>query len=219
MACSRPRPFAWSVVLIALLVSGSAAMTVAAQGAGEPIKLSAVLTAFLVDSGVRTRGLPWTTGSELPVQWESPGPVQNPDQWAAKQGRVVARNGSFTGTIGDSVALAMTINVSGIPAGLAQVAITIPSMEVTKPDGSGFFATREMVEAALKNEGLQLQPVKCKRETEGASFGNLVDALKAPGKTASGLAWHWEAPQQQLYVTLTILYRRADLAQVECAGS
>jgi len=203
---------------LVLLVSGDAAETASAQGAGEPIKLSAVLTAFLVDSGVRVRGLPWTTGSELRVEWESPGPVQNPDQWAAKQGRVVARNGSFTGTIGDSVALAMTINVSGIPAGLAQVAITIPSMEVTNPDGSGFIATREMVETALKNEGLQLQPLKCRRETEGASYGNLVDAVKAPGKTASGLAWHWEAPQQQLYLTLTILYRRADMAQIECAG-
>ncbi|MEZ4587300.1 MAG: hypothetical protein R2909_12960 [Gemmatimonadales bacterium] len=78
---------------MALLLSGGAAETASAQGAGEPIKLSAVLTAFLVDSGVRTRGLPWTTGSELPVEWESPGPVQNPDQWAVKQGRVVARNG------------------------------------------------------------------------------------------------------------------------------
>jgi len=219
MPSSRPGHLAGLVALIATLTSGAPAGVASAQETGEPIKLSAVLTAFLVDSGVRTRGLAWTTGSELPIKWESPGPVQNPDQWAAKQGRIVARNGSFTGTIGDSVALAMTINVSGIPTGLAQVAITIPSMQVTMADGSGFFATREMVETALKNDGLQLQPLKCRRETEGASYGNLVDAMKAPGKTASGLAWHWEAPQQELYVTLTILYRRADMAQVECAGS
>jgi len=76
-----------------------------------------------------------------------------------------------------------------------------------------------MVEAALESDGLQLQPLQCKRETEGASYGNLVDAIKAPSKTASGLAWHCEAPSPQLLVTLTILYRRADMAQVECAGS
>ena len=54
------------------------------------------------------------------------------------------------------------------------------------------------------------------RATEGASYGNLVDAVKAPGKKASGLWWSWDAPQQQLRVMLTILYRRADMGEVEC---
>ncbi|MBL0178413.1 MAG: hypothetical protein IPP98_04710 [Gemmatimonadetes bacterium] len=73
-----------------------------------------------------------------------------------------------------------------------------------------------MIEQALKNDGLTFQPLKCKRETEGASYGNLVDAVKAPGKTASGLWWEWHMESQNLKVSLSMLYRKAEMAQVEC---
>ena len=61
-----------------------------------------------------------------------------------------------------------------------------------------------------------LQPLKCSRATEGASYGNLVDAAKVPGKTASGLWWSWQTVQQESQLGLTLLYRRADMAEVEC---
>ena len=213
-AVIRPsRPVAVAAFGVFLLI----ATPLSAQQVGQPVKLRDVLAAFLVDSGVRTTGLPWTTGNDLPVRWDTPGPVANPDQWAAKQGFTHARQGTFLGTLGDSVALGMTIVVSGIPQGLAQVVVVVDSTLVGGTDG-GFFLTREMIEDALKHDGIALQPLKCKRESEGASYGNLVDAFKVPGKTASGLWWHWEAPQQQLVVTLTILYRRAAMNQVECNG-
>jgi hypothetical protein len=110
----------------------------------------------------------------------------------------------------------MTISATGTNLGLASVGIRIPSLSVTDAGGRGFYLTREMVELALKNEGLSLQPLKCSREKEGASYGNLVDAVKAPAKTASGLWWLWDSPQQEPTLFLAILYRRADMAQVEC---
>jgi hypothetical protein len=182
------------------------------------VKLSAVIAAFLADSGARTRGLPWTTGNDLAIKWESGTAVPNPDQNARAKGLTLARSGSFVGTVGDSVALPMEITVVGTTLGLANVGIRIPSMEVNLSGGRGFILHREMVETAFKNEGLTLQPLKCSREKEGASYGNLVDAVKAPGKTASGLWWMWDSPQQQPTLGLTILYRRADMAQVECQG-
>jgi hypothetical protein len=177
-----------------------------------------VIAAFLADSGVRTRGLPWTTGNNIAIKWDSPAPKANPDQSAAGRGLTLARSGTFTGTVGDSVALRMTISAVGTTLGLARVGIHIPSMEVSLGGGRGFFLTRHMVETALKNEGLTLQPLKCSRDKEGASYGNLVDAVKAPGKTASGLWWLWQSPQQQPELLFTILYRRADMAEVECQG-
>jgi hypothetical protein len=203
---------------MALLILSATAPIVSAQARTQRVKLSAVIAAFLADSGVPTRGLAWTTGNALAIKWESATPKPNPDQTAARQGFTLARNGTFTGTVGDSVALAMTISAVGSQLGIARVGLHIPSMEVSYSGGRGFFLTREMVEAAFKNEGLTLQPLKCSREKEGASYGNLVDAVKAPGKTASGLWWMWQSPQQQPELLLTILYRRADMAQVECQG-
>jgi hypothetical protein len=181
------------------------------------VPLSAVLTAFLVDSGVRTQGLPWTTGSALPIRWATPAPIAIKDAGLLQRGLTQQRTGRFLGTLGDSVALWMEISLQGAPAGLSAMSVTLDSMEVTGPRGTGgFLLNREMIEAGLKNDGMTLQPLKCKRETEGASQGNLVDAIKAPGKTASGLWWTWWSESQQLKVSLGLLYRRADMARVEC---
>ena len=205
------------LLLTALMVSG--APTVAAQANARPaaIKLSDLIAAFLVDSGTRVRGLPWTTGNDLAIKWETAGPVANKDQWTLKQGITHVRTGTFVGAAGDSVALPMTITVNGIAAGLSSVALTTQSMQMDA-DGGGYLVNRELVERGLEKDGVTLQPLKCKRETEGASYGNLVDAVRVAGKTASGLWWHWESPQQAPYLVLTLLYRRADMAQVECSG-
>lgn len=186
--------------------------------AAARVKLSAVITTFLADSGVRTRGLAWTTGNDLAIKWQTATPIPNPDQSARAKGLTLARSGSFIGTVGDSVALPMDITVVGTTLGLANVWINISNMEVTLSGGRGFILDRGMVETALKNDGLSLQPLKCSRDKEGASYGNLVDAVKAQGKTASGLWWMWDSPRQNPTLSLTIMYRRADMAQVECQG-
>lgn len=202
------------VALTGLIMSVASGLH--AQRPAQKIPVSKVLAAFLVDSGVRTRGLPWSTGSELPIKWATAAPVANEDARARAQGITLVRGGRFMGTLGDSVALEMAITLWGSPTGLSSVGIVLDSMEVTNRDGSGFLVHREMIERALRNEGVTFQPLKCKRETEGASYGNLVDAVKVPGKTASGLWWSWQSAQQAQSVGLTILYRRADMNQVEC---
>ncbi len=198
------------LILLALLI----APALPAQKP-EPVRLSTVLGAFLVDSGVRTRALPWTTGSALPVTWESAGPVPTTDQWARNQGITHTRIGRFTALVGDTVALPATITLSGTQAGLSGMGVLLTSMLVEQGEG-GYFVTRQMIEKALVDEGAQLQPLKCSRDTEGASYGNLVDAFRMPGKTASGLWWMWQSPMQEMQVSLQLLYRRADMAQVEC---
>jgi hypothetical protein len=209
----------WFVALTALAMSGSneaLAQPKQATNRSAPVKLSAVINAFLADSGVLTRGLPWSTGSKLPVKWKSVGPVTNTDPNARRQGITLARVGTFIGTAGDSVALPMAIYLNGSTVGLSGVTISIESMEVSTKGGGGYFVTREMVEQALKNDGLTLTPLKCSREKEGASYGNLIDAVKTPGKTASGLWWYWDSPMQRMSLSLSLLYRKADMAKVEC---
>lgn len=198
------------VALVTADVSG-----LQAQRNARKVPLSRVITAFLVDSGVRTQGLAWTTGQDLPIRWATTSPVAVQDAGSRQRGITLLRQGTFLGTLGDSVALWMHITVAGSKSGLSSMAVGMDSMMVTHGDG-GFFVNREMIEEALKNDGLKFQPLKCSRATEGASYGNLVDAVKAPGKTASGLWWSWDSPQQQTNVGLTLLYRRADMNQVEC---
>lgn len=205
-----------AIVIYANCLATAEAQQSTSRAPAKPVRLSAVISAFLVDSGVMTRGLAWTTAGTLPIKWESSTPVTNTDASERQRGVTLMRKGSFSGTIGDSVVLPMTIRLTGTVTGLAGMMINIPSMLVTQKKSGGFFMTREMVEQSLKNEGLTLVPLKCSRDREGASYGNLVDAVKAPGKTASGLWWYWDSPKQEMFLSLTLLYRRVDMAQVEC---
>ncbi len=201
--------FALVLTSVMLAPFGSAE---AQQGA----RLSRIIGAFLVDSGVQTRGLPWTTGNALPVRWRTAAPVRNTDQYSIQRGMTHTRVGTVKAIVDDSVTLPMTISVSGTATGLAMVAFSFDSLWVTLRDGSGILVHRGMIEDGLRHDGVALTPLKCNRATEGASYGNLIDAVKVPGKTASGLWWFWQSPQQQPEVLLTLLYRRADMAQVEC---
>lgn len=220
MPLRPPYPRFGVVATLGMLVGLNAAPPAAAQATEPaPVAISKVIAAFLVDSGVRTRGLAWTTGSELPVRWATPGPVATTDSWSLKQGITRVREGEFIGTTGDSVALAWTIRLQGTEAGLQGVVLGLPAMWVDTGGGNGFYLHRGMVEDALRNDGVTLQPIKCRRETEGASYGNLVDAVRVPGKTASGLWWYWDCPRQECFLNLTLLYRRVDMNQVECFGS
>ena len=201
-----PRP-AWQPLLVAVI--GFIA-PVAAQ-APQRAPLAQVIGAFLVDSGVRTTGLPWTTGNTLPIRWESRAAVANSAEWLRAKGMTHTRVGHVRVTLGDSVVLPVTVTAYGNAAGLGRVSFSFDSLWT-----STFLVHREMVETALRNDGMILQPLKCERATEGASYGNLVDAARVPGKTASGLWWSWQSVQQESVISLTLLYRRADMAEVEC---
>ena len=209
-------PLMRTVALLFVVTSSATAQRTPKGRKTVPVRLSTVIAAFLADSGVPTRGLPWTTGASLPITWATPNAEPATGEYARRKGWTLSWSGTFTGTIGDTVVLPMTVQAYGGPQGLARAGFGIASLEVTNKGGGGFFATREMVETALRNEGLTFQPLRCSRDKEGASYGNLVDAVKAPGKTASGLWWMWQSPQQMMELSLTILYRRVDMAEVEC---
>lgn len=207
------RPTSTTLLLASILLVPAVAT---GQSRTASIPLSRLLGAFLVDSGVRTTALSWTTGAAAPIRWQTAAPVANTDPNGRARGLTHMRIGAVRVTLGDSVTLPMHITAIGPAAGLATVTFSFDSLEVTTAGGGGYFVHREMVEAALRHEGVVLQPLKCSRDTEGASYGNLVDAVKLPGKTASGLWWFWQSVQQELQISLSLLYRRADMAQVEC---
>ena len=210
-----PRP-TWSAVLLFAAVAVSPTV-VAAQAGARTVRLADLIGAFLVDSGVRTTGLPWTTGNTLPIRWETAAPIANTDPNARARGLTHTRTGSVRVTLGDSVRLPMHVLAIGPANGLASVTFSFDSLMVDTGGGNGFWVHREMVETALRNDGMILQPIKCSRDTEGASYGNLIDAAKMPGKTASGLWWFWQSVQQEMQITLSLMYRRADMARVECS--
>jgi hypothetical protein len=192
---------------LAAVVAPAAAQTPKAGSSrtAPSVPLGKVIAAFLADSGVPTRGLPWTTGDQLGVKWASAKPIRNPDQSAFSAGRSLARRATFTAPIAkEHIPVEMT--AEGNELGLARVLFTMPMQDVT----------REQIEEALGRDGLTLQPLKCSRQKEGASFGNLLDAAKVPGKTGAGLWWNWNCAHDGCTLALTMLYRKPDAAQIEC---
>jgi hypothetical protein len=177
--------------------------------AQQPMKLSALLSGFLADSGVPTRGLPWTTGTALAVKWQSAKPVPA-QEWEQRQGFTLTHTGSARVTTGGSGPDPVRIIVSGNATGIQKVFV-----------GYDFGEWSYVGEKGLLAEGFELKPLKCSREKEGASYGNVVYIAKTPGKTASGLWINWDCAggARGCTVGFTILYRKSDVTQVECAGA
>ncbi|MEP7325268.1 MAG: hypothetical protein ABI836_04895 [Gemmatimonadota bacterium] len=192
-------------ILVFLGTAGLAAPLAAQQA---PARLSMVLTAFLADSGVATRGLPWTTGSALPVQWATRAPVAA-EAWARQKGFTMARAGTVRIKVGTHEPVEMALQLFGNNAGLQQVIISVNLQE------SDELQHGEM-RTALAAEGMTLTPLKCDEKKEGASYGNLVFVAKAPGKTPSGLHENWDCSMNGCGWSMTLLYRKADVAPIEC---
>jgi len=193
----------------ALAVLGGCALAAlqAPAQAQQPVKLSAVVTAFLPDAGVQTRGLPWSTGDQLPVRWQSAKPVASAD-YLKQQGFTLSRTGNIRVLLDGGKAQAAILQVAGNQLGVQQVTV---SWNVLSGPFDG--AAR-----SLEADGISLKPLKCRRETEGASFGNLVHIASAKGKTATGLWENWNCAHDGCWFALTILYRRSALAKIDCAG-
>lgn len=181
----------------------------------SPAELPSVIATFLADSGARTRGLPWSSGDQLPVHWATVRPAPNPDRFLQRQGLALVRRGSIPVLIGGKTADTMTLSLYGTAAGIQRVNLALAYNGDTSPVNP-----RVRVATALERAGFRLTPLKCSDKTEGATFGNLVFVMKAPGKTASALWESWNcAADGDCGLELTILYRKAELAQVECAGA
>jgi hypothetical protein len=200
-------------VLSALLVAIGIPVSGAAQSERPPATLGGIVSAFLADSGTRTRGLPWTTGQGTGIRWESATPVENPDTWLNNPALTLARIGTARVPIGGK-ARDLNVRVHGNPAGIQRVSLSFLF------DGLEGGDMREAVGTALADGQVTLTPLKCEKAAEGHSYGNLVYVVASPGKAASALWWNWNcAADGNCGFDQIILYRRADLAQVECAPS
>jgi len=90
----------------------------------EPVKLSTVITAFLPDSGVQTKRLPWITGDALPVTWQSAKPVAAAD-YLKNEELTLSRTGTAQASMGDGPTQEITVNVNGNDAGVQRVGVTM----------------------------------------------------------------------------------------------
>jgi hypothetical protein len=169
--------------------------------------LAAVLTTFLADSGVPTRGLPWTTGSTLPITWVTPKPVA--PGYTVGNNITLQHEGTASAQVSDTSTVKLYLFVFGNDVGIQRV---VASWDRAMLSG-------EQAEAQLTAAGWTLKPLKCARATEGYSYGNLLYAAKAPGKTGSGLHEGWNCAQEDCTVAMTIYYRKADVEQFDCAGA
>jgi len=192
-------------VAAAAMVTGPRPLPAQTQAS---MSLSTLLTTFLADSGVRTRGLPWTTGKELPVAWQSADPVKI--AYPTPDGTTVARTGTTQVGLADGSTADATIEVAGNEVGVQRVAVWFDAPELPK--------NLIVAEQSLTDAGFTLTPLKCSRDTEGATYGNLVYVIKAPGKTASALHESWNCTQEGCTATVALVYRKRDLAGITCIG-
>lgn len=199
--------FNWFAIASALAVGLAAPRALPAQS-HAPVSLGALLTTFLADSGVRTQGLPWTTGNELAIEWQSPTPVKIP--YTTQDGSTVSRTGTTRVSMNDGSIVDATVEVAGNEVGIQRVTVGFDAPELPK--------NLVLAEQTLTAAGIALTPLKCSRDTEGISYGNLVYILKAPGKTASALHESWNCGQDGCGAALTIIYRKKDLASISCFG-
>lgn len=196
------------ILLVALVPTAPQAQTQApAKKPPATLTLPTLLSTFLADSGVATRGLPWTTGSTLPVKWNSTKPV--PSQYTMWPNVTVERTGTARMAASDTSTVDVQVFVLGNDAGIQR-----------------FFVSWDMVQlptlaadSLLVRAGFTLTTTLCDRATEGYSYGNLLQVIKAPGKKAAGLHEQWNCAQEDCTAAFVLYYRKADAEKVECAGA
>ncbi len=172
-----------------------------------PTTFPVLLSTFLADSGVATRGITWAVAGNLPVMWTTTKPTA--PAYDVGQGITMQHQGAVRVEVSDTSAVEMTLFVYGNSSGIQRVAV---SWDMQALQGAA-------AEALLTDAGWTLKSLKCARESEGYSYGNLLYAVKAPGKTASGLHEDWNCAQEDCAIAMTIYYRKAELPQIECAGA
>lgn len=184
-----------------------------AQQQHRPARLGTVLSAFLADSAARTLGLAWTSGSTLTVKWQSAKPVTNTDRYLSGKGMTLSRTGTILVALDKEDPIEVTVQVLGSAGGIQRTNFWFSYHGDFDAD------PKDRVDRALAAEGFKLSALKCDRKTEGVMFGNVAYIAKAPRKTASALWESWNCTGAgECTLTLTLLYRKSDVAEVECAS-
>lgn len=169
--------------------------------------LPLLMATYLADSGVRTRGLPWSVAGALPITWNTATPVA--PSYNAGPGLTLEQEGTVRVRISDTAVVEISLRIFGNADGVQRF-VAFWDREAL-PDARA--------ESALTDAGWTLKPLKCSRETEGFSYGNLLYAAKAPGKTAAGLQESWNCAHDGCTNSFTMYYRKADVEQFDCAGA
>jgi hypothetical protein len=176
--------------------------------AGPPVTtLPVLLSTFLADSGVATRGLSWGIAGNIPVQWTTTKPTK--PSWDVGPGITLQHEGTVRVEVSDTATLDMQLHVYGNSTSVQRVAV---SWDMSQLSGEG-------AEGLLTAAGWLVRTLKCTRASEGYSYGNLFYAAKAPGKTASGFHENWNCAHDGCTAMMTIYYRKADVPPIDCAGS
>ena len=147
--------------------------------AQQPLRAATLITAFLADSGVPTRGMDWSTGNGLSVRWASARPVANPDQSAVPRGLTLARIGTARVIMGEGAPVDVTVSLAGNANGIQRV-----SFGMSYNGDTGPADPKDRLGRALTADGIVLTSLKCDRAKEGLGFAT---CLRDQGSEESGL--------------------------------
>ena len=184
--------------LCCLALLALAAVPLHAQG---EMKVSYLVVTFLPAANNRAT-LPWSTGNNTAIKWQTGGPV-NPDA----DGYTKGRTGQVQVLLDGHPPIPVTIAALGSNDGIQRVTM---SFDWKQPD-------YDLLERALATEGVTLAPFRCSRTTEPKTAGNVIFETSAPNKRSVGLAEAWAcADGTGCSLELAILYQRSDVTSIHC---
>lgn len=180
------------------------ALIPSAFAAERTVTINELLRALMPDVGA-SRDVAWAAVSGLAVTWESAEPVAAED-WLKREGFMLRRTGTARLIIGGEPPIDATIVLQGTRAGFQQALVSWNLL-------SGPF---DSAMNALRADGFELTPLKCDREREGASYGNVVWMLSSDAKRAIPLGENWDCAQNGCRFTLTIFKSPQSVDAIEC---
>jgi hypothetical protein len=186
------------------VVLSTVALIPSSFAAERTVTINELVRALMPDDGA-SRDVAWAAVSGLAVKWESAGPVAA-DDWLKREGFTLRRTGTARVVVGSEPPLDATVVLQGTRAGFQQ-AIVFWNL-LSGPFDGGI--------NALRAAGFELTPLKCDREKEGASYGNVVWLLAAKGKRANPLGENWDCAQNGCHFTLTIFKSPQSVDAIEC---
>lgn len=221
---TRPRrPIPGAVA--ALLLVAALPLRLDAQGGAAPrpiMTFPALLGLFQQPAGTPEGSiLDWDAGSgpESRIRWAMQEIRESPE--FARGGYAYERIGHVVVELdgqpayrmvfqGRQVPGAWRVTLQGPRAGPYQVLVS------TEGDAQGLDLDMAKVLVAA---GWTVEPYKCRRETEGATYGNLVHVVTPPGGRPLWLHENWNYGQASgLGIAVTLLYFRDEADKVECVG-
>lgn len=189
----------------------------ASAPAGTPAnaapKLGAVLLAFTPDAAAPSRNLPWTAGAGLPVKWD--GPAGPAPEYLKAQGMTRQRTGSLRVTLDTPAPAKVQVILQGDANGIRKVSLGFAY------DGNQGPEVEPMgrIDRALAADGIKLGALKCRKEGEGVTGGNVAYLLPLAGRKPAAVIEFWSCGADgTCMLDVTLADPKGDLSDVECHG-